>query len=50
MYETWFSLSKRPFQAPPQAVSYFPNDVFESACDGLWRCIQTQRRSGSCDW
>ncbi len=46
MYETWFNFSKRPFQAPPQAVSYFPNDVFESACEGLWRCIQRNAGPG----
>lgn len=46
MYETWFSLTKRPFQAAPQAVSYFPNDAFESACEGLWRCIQRNAGPG----
>jgi type II secretory pathway predicted ATPase ExeA len=46
MYESWFRLSKRPFNAPPQTADYFADQGIETAREALLRCIQRNAGPG----
>ena len=46
MYESWFGLSKRPFNAPPQTADYFAEQGIETAREAVIRCIERSAGPG----